>query len=198
MIDVVPRGVCTHHRVEDGEELAHARGQRDFLRFAGGKEATIERAEHRVAARADKGRHEQRRAHGRATHGPTPRPWTHGRPAEFLGQALPDKYACVVWHVLASEIHRSAAASDCTSGSTRRRRPSSPRTRIAWLAPVRDSSPRSGRQHRRKRVTAQSSRAGPSRSFRDSFRRSALRPPEAAWSSWRTQAGSCGLVRSEC
>src|SRR6267142_4197819 len=141
MIDVVPRGVCTHHRVEDGEELAHARGQRDFLRFAGGKEATIERAEHRVAARADKGRHEQRRAHGRATHGLTPRPWTRGSPAEFLGQALPDKYACVVWHVLAGEIHRAAAASDCTSGSTRRRRPSSPRTRIAWLAPVRDSSP---------------------------------------------------------
>src|SRR5882724_1082587 len=114
MIDVVPRGVCTHHRVEDGEELAHARGQRDFLRFVGGKEATIERAEHRVAARADKGRHEQRRAHGRATHGPTPRPWTRGSPAEFLGQALPDKYACVVWHVLASEIHRAAAASDWT------------------------------------------------------------------------------------
>jgi len=34
-------------------------------------------------------------------------------PAEFLGQALPDKYARIVWHVLASEIHRAAAASDC-------------------------------------------------------------------------------------
>ena len=52
-IDVVPRGVRAHHRVEDGEELSHARGQRDLLRLAGREEAPIERAEHRVAARAD-------------------------------------------------------------------------------------------------------------------------------------------------
>src|SRR5256885_16200632 len=64
---MAPRGVRAHHRVEDGEELSHACGQRDFLGLAGREEATIERAEHRVAARADEGRHEQRRAPGRAT-----------------------------------------------------------------------------------------------------------------------------------
>src|SRR5947209_5015027 len=50
----------------DGEELAHACGQPDFLRLAGREEPTIEGAEHWVAASADECGHEQRRADRRA------------------------------------------------------------------------------------------------------------------------------------
>jgi len=57
------------HTDQDREELAHARGERDFLGFTRGEEATIKGSEHRIAAGADERGHEQRRAHGRP---PTP------------------------------------------------------------------------------------------------------------------------------
>src|SRR2546425_2541819 len=45
-----PRSPMFHHRIENRQQLAHAGGQRHFLRFAGLAEAVIERADHRIAA----------------------------------------------------------------------------------------------------------------------------------------------------
>src|SRR2546426_2707211 len=53
---------------------------------------------------------------------------------------------------------------------TKRRRPSSPSTRSRGWHPYGIVVRLSGRQHRHRRVTAQSSRAGRPRSFKDSFR----------------------------
>jgi len=39
-----------HHAVQDGQELPHACGQGDFLCFAGGTEAGIERPNDRIEA----------------------------------------------------------------------------------------------------------------------------------------------------
>jgi len=46
----LPSGAMFHHAVQDGQELPHACGQGDFLCFAGGTEAGIERPNDRIEA----------------------------------------------------------------------------------------------------------------------------------------------------
>jgi hypothetical protein len=66
------------------------------------------------------------------------------------------------------------------SVSTRRRRPSSPRTRSRGWHQCGTAVRQSRRQHRHRRLTVQSSRAGPPRSFKASFRARRRRSISAA------------------
>lgn len=50
---MLPRCVGPYHGVQDREELAHTGDERDFLRFAGRDESTIEGANDRVPSGRD-------------------------------------------------------------------------------------------------------------------------------------------------
>src|SRR5215203_1091022 len=55
-----PGGTITHHSVEDGEQLPHARHQSHLLRLASGQEALVERSDDGVAATGDQRSHLER------------------------------------------------------------------------------------------------------------------------------------------
>jgi len=78
---VLPRGSVLQHGVQDGQELPHARGQGDLLRFARGTEAGIERPNDRIVASRGQRGHVQ----GRSDLGP---PAPHAAPAP-QGPAVP-------------------------------------------------------------------------------------------------------------
>jgi hypothetical protein len=59
----IPRFAGSHHRIEDGEELAHAGDQGDFLRLARGSETLIEAGDDGIKARGDQSSHVQRAPH---------------------------------------------------------------------------------------------------------------------------------------
>ena len=52
-----------HHGVQDGEELAHASRESDFLEFASFQHVLVLRLDHRVVASGDEGRHIENTAH---------------------------------------------------------------------------------------------------------------------------------------
>ena len=66
VIHLAPGGMGAHHGVEDREELAHGRDERDLLGFPRRHEALIEGANHGVSSGSDEGAHGERRAHGGA------------------------------------------------------------------------------------------------------------------------------------
>src|ERR1019366_6949634 len=44
----IPSGLVSENRIEDGQQLAHARDDGDLLRLAGGDQAAVENLDHRV------------------------------------------------------------------------------------------------------------------------------------------------------
>ena len=52
-----PAGVMFKHGIENGQQLAHARGEGELGRFAGGAQAAVEGGDDGIMARGDKGAH---------------------------------------------------------------------------------------------------------------------------------------------
>lgn len=65
LINVTPRSFVTQHGIEDGQELACHRDDRDEFRLAGIDQPLLEGPQHRIGTRRDESAHEQRRPHCR-------------------------------------------------------------------------------------------------------------------------------------
>src|SRR5437899_8405146 len=71
----LPRNAGPGHRVKDAQELAHARGERQFGWFTGESEPGVEALKNLIAANGYHRGHEQRGPNGRSAapdHAPTP------------------------------------------------------------------------------------------------------------------------------
>ena len=62
---VIPGDVVLNHRIQDGQELAHAGDESNLLRFPGGKQPLIEPSDHGVVACADESGHKESSPHRR-------------------------------------------------------------------------------------------------------------------------------------
>ena len=68
----IPSGAIFDHRVENRQQLAHTRGERDLLGFASLEQALVKRANHWIIARRTHRGHVERAAHCRPPAGDMP------------------------------------------------------------------------------------------------------------------------------
>jgi hypothetical protein len=66
LINVAPRSFVAQHGIENGQQLARHRDDRDEFRLASGNQPLPEGLEHRIGARRDESAHEQSRPHARS------------------------------------------------------------------------------------------------------------------------------------